>query len=201
MKDRLSAHFTLAEMLESPRGRGFPEIWKQQCNPPETVTTHLGILCHQVLEPLRERLGWPIVVNSGYRCGALNELVGGSATSQHVRGQAADIRLKAGFRASSEGEAACEAIGEEWTASGLAMPRQAPSRDGWLWMAAALMANDLGVHQLIHEYGVPFAPRWVHIAWRDEPRGRLTAIGRWTGRSYRHWNSLARMAEAMRRAA
>ncbi|MYD23460.1 MAG: hypothetical protein F4X04_14670 [Holophagales bacterium] len=197
-------------MLESPRGRGFPEIWKQQCNPPETVTTHLGILCHQVLEPLRERLGWPILVNSGYRCGALNELVGGSATSQHVRGQAADIRLKAGFRRAEAGQEAIASSVQEWDGRDLPGPILAgaggtvhgsPARDGWLWMAAALMAADLGVHQLIHEYGNPFAPNWVHIAWRDEPRGRLTAIGRWTGRSYRHWNSLGRMAEAMRRAA
>lgn len=44
-----------------------------------------------VLDPLREWYGKPIVVNSGYRCPALNKAVGGATTSQHMSGQAADI--------------------------------------------------------------------------------------------------------------
>ena len=44
-----------------------------------------------VLDPLREWYGKPIVVNSGYRCLALNKAVGGATTSQHMSGQAADI--------------------------------------------------------------------------------------------------------------
>ena len=44
-----------------------------------------------VLDPLREAFGAPIYVNSGYRCAALNVLVGGVATSQHLRGEAADV--------------------------------------------------------------------------------------------------------------
>jgi hypothetical protein len=44
-----------------------------------------------VLDPLRERYGYPIMVSSGYRCPRVNKAVGGSATSQHVKGEAADI--------------------------------------------------------------------------------------------------------------
>ncbi len=44
-----------------------------------------------VLQPLRDRWGKPLEVNSGYRCPVLNALVGGVATSQHTRGEAADI--------------------------------------------------------------------------------------------------------------
>ena len=44
-----------------------------------------------VLDPLREWYGKPIVVNSGYRCPALNKAVGGATPSQHMSGQAADI--------------------------------------------------------------------------------------------------------------
>ena len=201
-RTRLSEHFTLAEMLESAKARPFPGIWGQQCSPPADVRIHLEILCRQVLEPLRELLGgWPIHVNSGYRCADLNRLVRGSETSQHMRGQAADIVLAPGFRASTRGEEACARIGAEWTAGGYSMPERPPSRDGWLWMAAALAMDDLGVHQLIHEKGLPWAPQWVHIAWRDDPQQRLTALGRWAGKSYRSWNTLHRMAAAMREAA
>lgn len=44
-----------------------------------------------VLDPLREAFGAPLVVSSGYRCEALNRLVGGSPSSQHLLGTAADI--------------------------------------------------------------------------------------------------------------
>lgn len=45
-----------------------------------------------VLDPIRKAYGKPIYVNSGYRCPALNKIVGGSKTSQHMKGEAADIR-------------------------------------------------------------------------------------------------------------
>ena len=52
----------------------------------------LTALIEQVLDPLREAYGKPIIVSSGYRCPKLNAAVGGSASSQHVKGEAADIR-------------------------------------------------------------------------------------------------------------
>ena len=48
-------------------------------------------LIFYVLQPLRDKLGKPIKVTSGYRCPKVNSLVGGAATSQHIKGQAADI--------------------------------------------------------------------------------------------------------------
>lgn len=44
-----------------------------------------------VLQPLRDRWGQPLHVNSGYRCPELNEAVGGVPGSQHLKGEAADI--------------------------------------------------------------------------------------------------------------
>lgn len=44
-----------------------------------------------VLQPLRDAWGGPLKINSGYRCPALNEAVGGVDTSQHVKGEAADV--------------------------------------------------------------------------------------------------------------
>lgn len=57
---------------------------------PEAVA-NLTALVEAVLDPLRERYGYSIMVSSGYRCPRLNKAVGGAETSQHVRGEAADI--------------------------------------------------------------------------------------------------------------
>ena len=46
-----------------------------------------------VLQPLRDAIGLPIIINSGYRCPELNRLVGGVPTSQHAKGESADIRI------------------------------------------------------------------------------------------------------------
>lgn len=48
-------------------------------------------LVRRVLQPLRDKYGKPMKVNSGYRCEELNEIVGGVPSSQHRLGEAADI--------------------------------------------------------------------------------------------------------------
>ena len=57
----------------------------------ETAKANVAVLVDRVLDPLREAWGRPIYVNSGYRCAELNKAVGGSETSHHMRGMAADI--------------------------------------------------------------------------------------------------------------
>ena len=61
--------------------------------PPARVKASLEALVVNVLDPLREAVGKPIVVSSGYRPEKLNALIGGAATSQHSLGQAADINI------------------------------------------------------------------------------------------------------------
>lgn len=56
------------------------------------IVKNLEQLVTNILDPLREAWGKPIFVTSGYRCKKLNAKVGGSKTSQHVLGQAADIK-------------------------------------------------------------------------------------------------------------
>ena len=51
----------------------------------------LHVLVEQLLDPIREAWGAPIVVSSGYRCKGLNALVGGAQYSHHILGCAADI--------------------------------------------------------------------------------------------------------------
>ena len=55
------------------------------------VRDSIQALVINVLQPLRTALGVPMPVNSGYRCPDLNEAVGGVPTSQHLKGEAADI--------------------------------------------------------------------------------------------------------------
>lgn len=59
--------------------------------PPLQETGNLKALAENVLDPLREWYGKPIYVNSGYRNPQLNRLVGGAPSSQHMKGEAADI--------------------------------------------------------------------------------------------------------------
>ena len=50
-------------------------------------------LCNNVLEPVRQHYGSPVIVTSGLRSAALNRAVRGSSTSQHSRGEAADFTV------------------------------------------------------------------------------------------------------------
>ena len=65
--------------------------------PTAEALKNLEQLVCNVLDPLRERWGVPIYVNSGYRCPLLNKKVGGVANSYHLRGMAADITAKSVF--------------------------------------------------------------------------------------------------------
>ncbi len=61
-------------------------------NRPSKCAYHLlHALADQLLDPIREAWGEPIVVSSGYRCKQLNELIGGVKNSHHILGCAADI--------------------------------------------------------------------------------------------------------------
>lgn len=51
------------------------------------------LVCENCFEPIREHLGQPIKINSGFRSGALNRAIGGATTSQHSLGEAIDLDL------------------------------------------------------------------------------------------------------------
>ena len=59
--------------------------------PPKYAYHLLHVLVDQLLDPIREAWGEPIVVSSGYRCKELNTLVGGAQHSHHLLGCAADL--------------------------------------------------------------------------------------------------------------
>ena len=80
---RLSENFTLKELTKT--SSGIPNLIT------DLEIERLRLLCQKVLQPLRDKFGSAIIVNSGYRSPVVNKAVGGVPTSQHVRGEAADI--------------------------------------------------------------------------------------------------------------
>lgn len=84
-----SENFTLQELIHSStadkhRISNIPDV-------EQIRNLQYGV--DMVLQPLRSIYGKPIVITSGYRCAALNKLVGGVANSYHLQGNAADIRV------------------------------------------------------------------------------------------------------------
>lgn len=63
--------------------------------PPDYIKDNLEDLIN-FLNPLREKWGSPIIINSGYRCPELNKLVGGVPTSAHLEGNAVDMHPQNG---------------------------------------------------------------------------------------------------------
>jgi hypothetical protein len=90
---KLSEHFTLEEFVASDTAR----VHHIDNTPPDDAVKNLRKLCINVLEPARKMTQSMIHITSGYRCAKLNELVGGAKNSQHVKGQAADLRIYTQF--------------------------------------------------------------------------------------------------------
>lgn len=83
----LSQHFTLAELTRSATGarKGLDNT------PTQEVIANLTTLCEKILEPLRAKIGKPLIVLSGYRSQEVNKAVGGAKNSQHLTGNACDF--------------------------------------------------------------------------------------------------------------
>ena len=149
---KLSKHFTLNEFTSSMTAR------KLGINneAPESVVENLRNLCIQVLEPLRQHVGVPITITSGYRCAQLNAMVGGGKNSQHKFGEAADIHLPL--------------TDAEWF-DGLRHTDMETARKWFNWLR-----DNTDYDQLIMETsnGKEF---WIHVSCRrDQSRNRHQVI-------------------------
>jgi hypothetical protein len=82
---KLSKNFNLAELMKT-NVRQFDNM------PNMTAIDNLQLLVDNVLQPVRDHFG-PVVVTSGYRSPEVNKAIGGSATSDHTRGMAADFEV------------------------------------------------------------------------------------------------------------
>lgn len=83
----MAEFFTKSELTRSDTAR----IRGIDNTPTPEASAALDALMWNVLDPIRRMWGKPIIVNSGYRCPKLNAAIGGSATSQHMKGEAGDI--------------------------------------------------------------------------------------------------------------
>ncbi|WP_300828722.1 D-Ala-D-Ala carboxypeptidase family metallohydrolase [uncultured Rikenella sp.] len=127
-------YFTIEELCASDtaRRRGIdntPDAAKRQ---------KLQTLIEQLLDPIRAAWGAPIVVNSGYRSPKLNAAVGGVSTSQHLRGEAADISVGT------------------------------PAENKRLFDRIVSLRDEgrIAFDQLIWEKGSSAGPEWIHISYR-----------------------------------
>lgn len=106
--------------------------------PPPDVKVKINTLITRCLDPIRERWGGPITVNSGFRCPVLNRAVSGASSSQHMKGEAADITAGS--------------------------PRE---NDRLFNMIVAMrVAGEIEFDQLIDESGkskIPYS--WIHISY------------------------------------
>jgi hypothetical protein len=144
-KIKLSNNFSLGEFLKSNTADRLG--LHGQYNPQPDYITNMIDLCINVLQPLRDQLGQSIRITSGYRCKELNEAIGGSKTSDHSYGRAADIEIYIG--------------GIE--------------RNDVLFRT--IIELDLPFYQMISEFGTYERPNWIHIAYRkgDDKREILRA--------------------------
>lgn len=83
-------YFTIAELTKSATA----DRLKIDNTPTPAIEQNLKYLVFAILDPIREEYGKPIYVNCAYRCPKLNKAVGGSKTSAHLNGLAADLHVK-----------------------------------------------------------------------------------------------------------
>lgn len=86
---KLTRHFYLEEFTKSQTATRLGI----NNTPPPQVVENLRLLCENVLEPVRTSWRKPVVISSGYRSPSVNSAIGGSKTSQHCFGMAADFEI------------------------------------------------------------------------------------------------------------
>jgi len=86
---RLSKYFTIEEFVISQTATRLGI----NNTPSEQAIKNMEALCLKILDPLREAIGKPIIISSGYRSPELNKAIGGAPNSQHCLGEAADILI------------------------------------------------------------------------------------------------------------
>jgi len=130
---KLSQHLDLSEVTRSESAKR-----NQISNMPtgEHIANFM-ILAEKVFEPIREHFGVQIHISSGYRSKELNAMIGGSASSQHCKGQAIDIDM-------------------DGRTNGVTNK-----------MVYDYIKDNLKFDQLIWEFGDDTNPDWVHVSYNE----------------------------------
>jgi len=116
----------------------------------------------------------------------LNKLVGGSATSQHCRGEAADCELSPRFLSNPDTAAIRNQIKAEVENITGKPLRPDVNQNFFLFAYVCIHLDGLDVDQVIHEFGEDFGhPAWVHIsASRRQDKRQVLLIGNYTHKRY-----------------
>ena len=127
-------HFTIKELTRTTTGL---------LNVPgSTEVANLENLVEKILDPLREAYGKPVRVNSGYRSMMVNGEIGGAATSQHLKGEAADI---------TAGSPAENRRLFEMLANGGYVFDQLIDEQSYTWIHVSLKRNGVNRRQILHK--------------------------------------------------
>ncbi len=126
-------YFTISEFIKSDTAIK-KKIWNGASR---EIEDNIIALVSAVLDPLREKYGKPITVTSGYRNIAINKTAGGAVTSQHTKGEAADI---VGYDGSTE---------ENYKLGRLIVA---------LGNFDQVIFEDVGKSDL--------EPKWIHVSWK-----------------------------------
>ncbi len=130
------------------------------CGMPAAVLQNLEALVTHVLDPVREKYGRPIMVNSGYRCPEHNREVGGAFHSQHIKGEAADISVPKGT-------------------AGAGMD----VREENLKLAKMIVENGEFDQLILEDVGKEdLKPKWVHVSYRRNGGNRHQVLKKIAGR-------------------
>jgi len=135
---KISEHLDLSEVTRS-------ETAKRKGVSNEPTPEHLENfkkLAEHVFEPIRKHFGVPIHISSGYRSKALNAAIGGSATSQHCKGEAIDIDM-------------------DGSSNGVTNK-----------MVFDYIKANIKFDQMIWEFGTDTAPDWVHVSYDSDGKQR-----------------------------
>lgn len=130
----LTKNFCLEEMIRSTTAARLGI----NNSPGANIVRNLRSLCQNILQPLRDAWGKPIVVTSGYRSPLLNSSIKGASNSDHLYGCAADI---------------------------VTSTDSAADNRRLFHLAVAMMRDGrmTGVKQIIDEHNY----NWIHISWQD----------------------------------
>lgn len=182
----LSKNFTLRELLRSNTAERDEKLKQEQENPPPEIIENLRYLVETALQPIRNSFGFPIRINSGYRSPLVNKLVGGSATSQHCRGEAADCELSPRFLTDPVTAAIKDEIKSKFQETTGRSMRPDVVENFFLFSYVCLRLNELDVDQIIHEYGEDFGhPAWIHIsASKRQDKRQILFVGKYTNNHY-----------------
>lgn len=131
MGTQLSKNFSLEELIASNTAK----IKKIDNTPSVKIIKNLEKLCKQVLQPIRDKYDHAITITSGYRSPKLNAAVGGAKNSQHLKGEAADIKCSATSKA-----------------------------ELFNLIKDMISKGEIKVGQLIWEYGTKKEPNWIHVS-------------------------------------